>query len=212
MNFDRLAPHYGWMELAFAGPLMQRCRTQFLTEGGRFRRALLVGEGRGRFLLRLMRTNPDVRITCVEKSGAMIRCMLAKIKKSGLDPSRVDFQQMDALDWRARDGRYDLLATHFFLDCFPAETLEGLVMELAASASPGATWLVSDFRVPDRGWRKWRARALLRLLYDFFWITTGLSARSLVPPGQYLRKAGFRLEERRLENAGFAYSERWTLI
>ena len=30
MSFDRLAPHYTWMEAVLAGPRLQRCRT---TEG-----------------------------------------------------------------------------------------------------------------------------------------------------------------------------------
>jgi hypothetical protein len=30
MNFERLAPHYRWLERIFAGGLMQRCRTKII--------------------------------------------------------------------------------------------------------------------------------------------------------------------------------------
>ena len=32
MGFDRLAPHYDWMELIVAGGLLQRCRLAWLGE------------------------------------------------------------------------------------------------------------------------------------------------------------------------------------
>jgi hypothetical protein len=54
MNFDRLAPHYHWMEKIFAGGLMQRCRTTFLPNTKNCRQALLVGEGTGKFLVELL--------------------------------------------------------------------------------------------------------------------------------------------------------------
>jgi ubiquinone/menaquinone biosynthesis C-methylase UbiE len=72
MNFDRLAAHYHWMEKIFAGGLMQRCRTTFLSRTKNCRRALLVGEGTGKFLLELLRCNPQIQITCVENCGGMI--------------------------------------------------------------------------------------------------------------------------------------------
>ena len=62
MSFDRLAPHYRWMEAVLAGGKLQRCRTAFLNEVKDARHALIVGDGNGRFLSALLRANPSVRV------------------------------------------------------------------------------------------------------------------------------------------------------
>jgi hypothetical protein len=52
-NFDCLAAHYRWMEWLLAGRKLQRCREAFLGSIPPPTRALLVGEGNGRFLTAL---------------------------------------------------------------------------------------------------------------------------------------------------------------
>jgi ubiquinone/menaquinone biosynthesis C-methylase UbiE len=209
MNFDRLAAHYPWLELAFTGGLMQRCRTRFLNRITHCRHGLLVGEGTGKFLAQLLRVNPEIRVTCVEQSGGMIRQMRHRLRVAGLEESHVEFWEMDALDWSVTRGQYDLVATHFFLDCFRTDQLEQLVNLLAGSTRPGAVWLLTDFREPESGWRRWRAKILLAMLYAFFKLTTRISANRLTPPDQYLESSGFRLRERRLDSLGFAHSDVW---
>jgi ubiquinone/menaquinone biosynthesis C-methylase UbiE len=212
MSFDRLAIHYPWMEMVFAGDLMQRCRTRFLSKTKRCRNALLVGEGTGKFLTTLLRLNPEIRVTCVEQSAGMIRQMQQRLRSAGLQDSRIEFKKMNALDWTPPHNQYDLVATHFFLDCFREEQLERLVTSLAGSTRPHALWLVTDFREPERGWRRWRAKLLLAMLFAFFKVTTRISASRLTPPDSYLTGVGFRLRKRRLDNFGFAHSDLWERI
>lgn len=209
MNFDRLSAHYAWMELVFGGDLMHRCRTRFLERTQDCRRGLLVGEGTGKFLADLLRSNAEIQVTCVEQSAGMIRQMRRRLRSAGVEIARVDFRQMDALEWSVPREKYDLVATHFFLDCFRADELERLVDLLARSAQPGAIWLLTDFCEPERGWQRWRAKLLLAGLYAFFRATTGLSANRLTPPGKYLSGAGFQLRERRLDNFGLAHADLW---
>lgn len=99
--------------------------------------------------------------------------------------------------------------THFFLDCFQREELAALVSKIAASATTDARWLLADFREPDRGWRRWRGRAALALMYGFFRAATGLSASRLTPPDGFLKAGGFRLAARRLENFELPHSDLW---
>lgn len=214
MSFDTLAPHYGWMERVFAGGLMHRCRNRFLSRTLHCRHALLVGEGPGAFLASLLRINPRIQVTCVEQSAGMIRQMQRRLRAARLNPERVKFRQLDARHWSAAPdtfapGTFDLVATNFFLDCFPAGDLPRLVRDLAAGTRPGALWLLADFCEPARGWRRWRARALLAGLYAFFRLTTRLPARRLTPPDAGLRQAGFHLRERQLYNFGFAHADLW---
>ncbi len=46
---------------------------------------------------------------------------------------------------------YDLIVTHFFLDCFSEETLPPLIGRLADAATAEAVWLIADFYYPPRG-------------------------------------------------------------
>ena len=207
MSFDTLAPYYRIMEWVTAGGVLQRCRTAFIAEASNSRRALLLGEGPGRFLGELLRTNPRVEVTCVERSPRMI----AEARR-GLDASqlaRVQFVQADALTWQPPRCESDLVVTHFFLDCFRRDELQALVAKIAASATADARWLLADFREPETGWRRWRARAVLATMYGFFRLATALSASQLTPPGEFLRASGFRLTARRLANFGLAHSDLW---
>lgn len=209
MNFNRLAAHYRWLEIVFAGGLMQRCRTTFLADTQNCRRALLAGEGTGKFLAELLRANPEILVTCIEHSTGMIAQARERLRRERLDAARVQFMQMDALHWIPPAEKFDLVATHFFLDCFRAEQLQRLVPQLAQSASADAIWVLADFRMPARGWRRARAAILLAALYACFKIATSLSASWLTPPDPFLNAAGFKLADRRLANFGFAHADLW---
>ena len=117
--------------------------------------------------------------------------------------------QQDALAWPQAQGRFDLLATHYFLDCFRADQLHGLIGRLAAGAAPAATWLLADLRVPACGWRRWRAQFIIGLLYACFRATTGLTASRLTAPDDSLRAAGFRLVHRREWSLGLVHFALW---
>ena len=212
MSFDRLAAHYHWMEKVFAGGLMQSCRITFLSRSKNCRRALLVGEGTGEFLVELLRLNPQIQVTCVEQSECMIQQVRQRLVRAWLDESRVQFQQMDALHWTPPREKFDLVVTNFFLDCFRAEQLQKLIPLLAGSATAEAIWLLADFRVPERGWRRWRANLILALLYVFFKLTTALPASWLTPPDNLLSANGFKLVDRRQVNFGFAHADLWSRV
>jgi len=209
MNFNRLAAHYHWLELAFAGGLMQRCRTAFLARTAPCRSALLVGEGTGRFLVELLRARPGMEVTCVEHSAGMIAQARRRLHAENLNPDRVQFLAADALTWTPPAGKFDLVVTNFFLDCFPPDQLRQLIPRIAAGTTPSALWLLADFRLPEHGWRRWRAAGILAVLYLAFKLTTALSARWLTPPDDLLQHAGFQLVERRLASFGLAHADLW---
>jgi ubiquinone/menaquinone biosynthesis C-methylase UbiE len=207
MSFDALAPYYRGMEFVVAGGILQRCRTSFLAEAEHSRLALLLGEGPGRFLVELLRANSRVKVTCVERSRRMVEEARSKLVESEL--TRVRFEQVDAPEWQPPGTEFDLVVTHFFLDCFQVEELESLVMKVGMATTEDARWLLADFREPERGWRRWRARAALAMMYGFFRLATGLSAARLTPPDPFLEACGFRLAARRLANFGFVHSDLW---
>jgi ubiquinone/menaquinone biosynthesis C-methylase UbiE len=210
MSFDRLAPHYRWLEWVLAGRKLQRCRTAFVHAVPVPRRVLLLGEGNGRCLLELLHAFPTARFTCVDSSRRMLERAQARVRNQGLPDERVDYVHADVLDWRGRTGQFDLLVTHFFLDCFRPDQLGQIIPSLSAAAAPGALWLIADFCEPASGYfRKWRARWILQAMYLVFRRATRLPATRLTPPDGFLHQAGFVLRGRRLFDWGLLHSDLW---
>jgi len=197
MNCDLIAPHYWWIERLGMGRALERRRRWFLAELGNARRALVLGDGDGRFLQELLRRNVVMRADYVDLSGRMLE--LAR-EKAGA--KRVSYQQADARTINLSCGEYDLIATHFFFDCFGAEELALLIGQVAKAAKPGARWVVSEFRNSS-----FAARLLVRFLYLFFRITTGLKTRTLVDHRPIMQLHGFRL--RNANHSTLVVSELW---
>jgi ubiquinone/menaquinone biosynthesis C-methylase UbiE len=208
MSFDRLAPHYRWMEFLFAGEKLHRCRTQFIPQLRFARRILILGEGNGRFLLECRRIIPEAKITCVDSSARMLRLAKQRVETNGLSTENIEFIHANALEWKPCE-RFDAIVTHFFLDCFGHDELGLLVDKLAGFAEPTSAWLIADFREPKSGIRRLRAQAILWSLYTFFRLATGITAKRIVPPDSLLAAHGFQLRQRRESNLGLLYSDWW---
>jgi ubiquinone/menaquinone biosynthesis C-methylase UbiE len=211
-DFDLLAPHYRWMEFLLAGSKLQRCRTAFLPAVPAPRQILLLGEGNGRFLTELLRLHPRAQITCLDASDKMLARARARLKRKGFDTTDVTFIHADVLDWFPASGaQFDLIVSHYFLDCFRADQLDQFLPRLAGLAAPGAHWLIADFHEPKTGWFAWRARIILRSMYLFFQNFTRLPAGGLTPVDPLLARHGFTLRERHLSEWGLLHTDLWQL-
>ena len=208
-NFDWLAPYYRAMEWVLAGPKLQRCRAAFLNSLPAPRHALIVGQGTGRFAEALLRAHPNIRCTCVDSSQRMLEVARRRLESRGLDTALVDFVHADILEWSPPAQAFDLVVTHFVLDCFRADQLEKLMPSLAVSATPDARWLLADFQEPAAGFARWRARAILEMMYLFFRSAVGLPAAEWTCPDEWLVQNGFTLRERRTFEWGLLHSDLW---
>lgn len=208
-GFDTLAPVYRWMELLTAGDRLQCCRESYLAEIPEPRRILIAGEGHGRSLVACRRQFPKAGMTVLDFSEGMLTQARRNLQRHGLADDGVEFVQADMMVWTPEQGGYDLLITHFFLDCFNADQLQELIPRLARAAAPQATWLIADFQVAPSGWRRWRSRVILWMLYRFFRLTTRLPAHELVPPDGLLKDAGFHLQQRCEREWSLLKSEWW---
>ncbi|MEY2508137.1 MAG: hypothetical protein QOH01_2466 [Verrucomicrobiota bacterium] len=209
MSFDAIAPWYRTLETVAFGNALQRARVACLDDIASARRALIVGEGNGRFLAALLKRQPLVKIDCVDGSERMLELARRHVLKTAPDEiSRVAFLQHDVAAWTPRD-RYDLIVTHFFLDCFSTRKVGHIVAKLAQAATPNATWLLADFRVPDAGLARSHASAWLAVMYSFFRSFAGIEASELVDPSPFLRAEGFVLGRQHLFRFGMLKSELW---
>jgi SAM-dependent methyltransferase len=206
-NFDRLAALYRWMELATFGPWLQWCRCAWLDRLICCRHALVLGDGDGRFTARLLRANPALTLDAVDASPAMLKAL---VRRAGPFAGRVTLHSADARLWLPAGQPYDLVVTHFFLDCLTTEEVRMLAKAVRASVDDRALWVVSEFAIPRNRFGRFVARPLVAGLYRAFGWLTGLAVRSLPEYANALGQAGFTLKGRRTWLGGLLTSEVWS--
>jgi ubiquinone/menaquinone biosynthesis C-methylase UbiE len=210
VSFDAVAPWYRALETIAFGNALQRCRTACLGETRSPRHALIVGEGDGRFLCELLRAHPDVQVDCVDASERMLQ--LARTRVANELPHRADqvrFLHRDITNWTPPGHQFDLIVTHFVLDCFPEAEMPGVINKVATAATADAAWLLADFRLPDRGFARLHTQGWLAAMYQFFRFTARIPAAELVDPTPYIQAEGFALAHQHLSRKGMLKSELW---
>jgi ubiquinone/menaquinone biosynthesis C-methylase UbiE len=211
VSFDTIAPWYRTLERLAFGDDLQRCRIACLSEIAAPRRALIVGEGDGRFLCELLRLHPGAEVDCIDSSQRMLQLARERVEQElPKQAERVRFFNQDVTTWNPPARHYDLVVTHFVLDCFPEPTLTGIIRKLARAATDDANWLLADFCIPPNGMVRLRAHAWLAAMYLFFRVTARIPASKLIDPTPLLRAEGFALAEQHLLRKGMLKSERWS--
>lgn len=195
MSFGGLAPVYRALETIVFGNTLQCARVAQLNHIRTPTRALLAGEGNGRFLAEFVRAFPQCEVICIDGSERMLERARQRL---GRPNPRVRFLQADLLAPLKLTDKHDVIFTHFVLDCFEGERLESVVRHLAQIATPDAQWVITDFAIPSRGWMQMAARLLIGAMYLFFRLTTEIRATNLIDPSPILAETGFALRERRL--------------
>jgi ubiquinone/menaquinone biosynthesis C-methylase UbiE len=211
-NFNRLAHAYRWMEYLSFGTCLMYVRQWRIPEMQHRRRALVYGDGDGRFLARLVRQAPGLQVTAVDASARMLQVAARRLPPA----ASVQLVQADALGFQPsreqlsfEPGGYDLIVSHFFLDCFSEDEVGCLVERVNAAAAESAVWVISDFAVPQGAIAGVLGRWIIRGLYQVFGLLTGLETRRLPDHGPILRQSGWHLEDCRQRLCGLLVSERW---
>jgi SAM-dependent methyltransferase len=197
------------MEYASFGNLLEKTRFCHLPQMTHAERALVPGDGDGRFLLKLLQANPHVCIDAVDFSPGMLQLEQHRAASVHGGMARVDWFCEDILRWQPRH-EYSLIVTHFFLDCFSDNEVAALVQRLSAHLAPGGLWINSDFAIPAHGWYRPVCRAIVRLLYAAFYRLAGLKTQQLPDDASALAQAGLVLRDRRLLAGGLLKSELWS--
>jgi len=206
-DFDALARIYRWMEWFTFGPWLSHCRLTFLGRLAGRRRALILGDGDGRFAAALLRAHRDIEINAVDASPAMLNELVHRARQHR---RRVRTEVIDARLWTpGADLQYDMVATHFFLDCLTSEEVGQLARVVRPALVPGAIWLVSEFAIPQGPFRKWLARSIVTALYAAFGVLTGLAVRRLPDYRAAMEDAGFEMAEARRFLGGLLVGEMW---
>ena len=213
-DFDPLARVYRWMEWCTFGPWLGWCRSHFLDELGHCGRALVLGDGDGRFTARLLAANSSVAVAAVDASPAMLRLLA---RRSAAHAARLYTARTDARSWRPVAPAsathfgppYDLVVSHFFLDCLTTEEVHALAAAVRRSTASHAVWVVSEFALPPGRLGRIVARPLIGFLYWVFGRLTGLRVNRLPNHALAFEQAGFSLHWRHSRLGGLLTSELW---
>jgi ubiquinone/menaquinone biosynthesis C-methylase UbiE len=205
MSFDTLAPHYRWMERVLAGEKLQACRTAHLDNIDHPQRALLVGEGNGRFLRAFVERFPNTEITCIDGSARMLEAAKGALNSV----AHVTYLHSDIREAALQENHFGLIVTNFFLDCFPPNQLAPVINKLATAATSESTWLVADFCEAPAGIKKARSKLILSSMYLFFRVVAKLPAHRLTQPDGLLRQQGFELIDRRRFEWDLLHADLW---
>jgi ubiquinone/menaquinone biosynthesis C-methylase UbiE len=210
VNFDPVARPYRWLEYLSFGPWLSRCRSAQLRHLAGAHRALVLGDGDGRFLARLLAANTTITADVVDSSHSMLRILDRRIRRSiPQGHRRICLHHADALEWNP-SGSYDLIVSHFFLDCFSPHQLGQLFDSVIPHLHPGAQWVISEFAIPHNAFAASLARGLIALLYRAFRLLTGLSIRALPDYAAALDRRGFVCTQDRRYLAGLLCSQVWS--
>jgi len=207
-NFDHIARPYRWLEYLTLGRALEHCRLHFLPRILHQKRALVIGDGDGRFLAQLLTQNPSLHADAVDTSATMLQLLRQRCEAAAPNASKhLHTHQSSALTVPLA-GPYDLVVTHFFLDCLTQTDLETLITRISPALSPQALWLISDFRIPT-GLMRLPAKILIRTLYLAFRILTGLRITQLPDHATPLQQGGLTRIAHQLQLAGILVTELW---
>jgi SAM-dependent methyltransferase len=213
-NFDLIARPYRYLEYLTLGRQLERCRLHYLPNLLQQKSALILGDGDGRFLAQLLAQNPHLQADAVDTSAAMLQLLRRNCEAAAPNAlNRLETHQTSALTFPPPGipaKTYDLVVTHFFLDCLTQSDLEALIARIVPRLTPGALWLISDFRIPS-GFMRLPARLLVRALYLAFRILTNLRTTRLPDHATPLTQAGLTRISHHHRLSGLLTTELWQL-
>jgi ubiquinone/menaquinone biosynthesis C-methylase UbiE len=206
-NFNAIARPYRWLEYLTLGPILQQTRLHYLPALTQQKSALILGDGDGRFLAQLLIQNPHLQAEAIDTSTTMLHLLRQRCAPHA---SRLQTHNLNALTFHPKPTKkYDLIVTHFFLDCLTQPELETLIAQITPHVAPEALWLISDFRIPPTGPMRPIARAYIRSLYAVFRILTGLRPTNLPDHTTPLTQSGFTRTAQHLRLYGLLTTELW---
>lgn len=188
-DYSGLARVYHALELLAFGRDLERARFTLMPTLATCQSILLIGEGDGRFLQRLLQLNSQARVDCIDLSPLMIARAAERI---GDEAHRVRFQVGDIRQIELAANHYDAVVTCFVLDCFSTSDCATIIARIGAALKSNALWLWSDFALPSAGFQRWRARIWVAVLHLFFRWQTGQDVRELPPAESLITAAGFK--------------------
>lgn len=196
-DFNGIAPVYDILSFLVFGRSIKKSQLCFLDQIPPTSKLLIVGGGSGAFLLPLLERRPNVSITYVELSEAMIRRCKERIES--ISNPHVEFVHADVHHYLStfkneEETKFDVVITHFFLDVMNSAGLQSFTNNILNFITKDCMWLCSDFVLNrDANYLK---RAFVKSMYLFFRVFSNLEGNRLLPFKVFFKKAGFKQVDR----------------
>jgi len=206
MSFCFIAKFYHVLEKCVFGGNLQKVRVMYTDDLATLlkqdAKVLIVGDGDGRYTCELVNSRPDLRVDYVELSKGMMDEALRNVEKCASEKN-INWRNLDIREFPGEG--YDLVVTHFLLDCFDEKSLPIVIEELHHKLKNRGVWVCSDFDGEVGCW----AKLLVRFMYLFFKVVARLETNRIVKPQPFFKKLEMKLEKREVLQQGFIYSELW---
>ncbi len=181
VSFQFIAPYYDLLARFVFGDALDKAQTAFFSLIPQASSILIMGGGSGRILDELIDKVSPRQIFYVETSSAMLR--LAKKRLSIIQKKKQMNTEVQFIHGNEDDIpqtlRCDVLMTFFLLDVYATPQAKVLTYKLSHHLRPSGSWLFADFCLEGKGIQLLWKKALLNIMYKFFWLTTNLHNQSL---------------------------------
>lgn len=209
-NFDGVASSYLFLETITFGNQLQKCRTSMISHLTNSKRALVLGEGNGRFLEAFCKANPLAEILVIDESPRMLD--LAKRRIANANPpinNQIEFRCANVFEILPLSGTFDLIVCNFFLDCFTSSEIGHLMGLFRQMLFGEGLLVVGDFRKPHSIFGKIIGEFILKFMHVFFQKTAGISATELTDLHAILLERSFQKAVEKKLFFGFLNSSIW---
>lgn len=151
-------------------------------------KVLIIGGGTGRLLEHLLNQQPNQPVTYVEASSKMLEMTQARLSVRNTDSVVLLHGTHENV---TAEAVYDVVITNFFLDLFTDASMQQVADRLNKALKIGGHWIFTDF-ISDRK-QTWFQELLIRTMYIFFRVVTGLVTANLPDFEAYFRSANFQV-------------------
>jgi tRNA (cmo5U34)-methyltransferase len=186
MDYNRIAPFYELLSRAVFGNSITKSQVVFINTIPPGSIVLIIGGGSGKFLSELLSKGNCKKILYIDSSSEMLKLTKKRIAQLNYS-AEIEFRlgtENDILP----DEKFNTIITYCFLDLFNHKELEQLIQKLTQFLSHDGIWLVADFRINPHPFHKVWQRSLVRILYLFFRITTGMTNNTLALFEEYFER------------------------
>jgi ubiquinone/menaquinone biosynthesis C-methylase UbiE len=185
-NFNAVASFYDRLaEMVFGGAI-KRAQTAYLETISPGANVLILGGGTGWILMELFAINPTCKVWYIDASSRMIDLAKRTVQDSKHHVIFIHGTE----DSIPPAGSIDVVITNFYLDLFPPASCDKVIQKISTAMHAKSIWLIADF--DDTTW--WHG-VILRVMYIFFRMTTGIEASSLCNWRKLMERNGFQVKE-----------------
>ncbi|GHA77089.1 class I SAM-dependent methyltransferase [Pontibacter akesuensis] len=190
-GFSRTAPFYDTLAHLVYGRSLQQAQLALLPAIPAQARVLVIGGGSGWILLQLLQTAKRLDILYLDAAPAMLQRAQKKYAQGRQAHTCTVSFRLGNEDSLQPQERFDVILTPFLLDLFPPKRLQHLMGNLAHALAPEGKWLFADFWPVQQPPPLWQ-RLLIRGMYTFFGLISGVQARQLPDYEEHFSLLGFK--------------------